>query len=46
MLINLKGANNLNPALSNEIIDAYVCNNPFCAIAEEKEIGRCNLLIK
>jgi len=39
LLINFKGAKHLNPGLQNEIIDAYVCNNPFCAIAEEKGMG-------
>ncbi len=40
-LINMKGARQLNPGLLNNIIDAYVCNNPFCAIGEEKGMGRC-----
>jgi NitT/TauT family transport system substrate-binding protein len=40
-LINMKGAKQLNPGLQNQIIDAYVCNNPFCAIGEEKGMGRC-----
>ena len=40
-LINMKGAGNLNPGLENGIISAYVCNNPFCAIAENKGIGTC-----
>ncbi len=39
-LVNMKGAKNLNPGLSNSIIDAYVCNNPFCAVAEDKGIGK------
>lgn len=41
LLMNLKGAKNLNPALANGIIDGYVCNNPFCAFAEEKGTGKC-----
>ncbi|HDH57215.1 MAG TPA: hypothetical protein ENF16_01255, partial [Bacteroidetes bacterium] len=41
LFINMKGAGHLNPGLQNDIIDAYVCNNPFCAIAEEKGMGRC-----
>ena len=41
LLMNLKSAKQLNPSLNNDIIDAYVCNNPFCAIAEDKGIGRC-----
>ncbi|TKJ42546.1 hypothetical protein CEE37_02330 [candidate division LCP-89 bacterium B3_LCP] len=40
-LINMKGAKHINPGLLNGIIDAYVCNNPFCAIAEEKKLGTC-----
>ncbi|MBU0517484.1 ABC transporter substrate-binding protein [bacterium] len=39
-LINIKEASQLNPGLQNDIIDAYVCNNPVCAIAVEKGIGR------
>ncbi|HHE47033.1 MAG TPA: ABC transporter substrate-binding protein [Bacteroidetes bacterium] len=41
LLVNMKGAGHLNPGLENGIIDAFVCNNPYCAIAEEKGIGRC-----
>ncbi len=41
LLVNMKGAGNLNPGLQNQIIDAYVCNNPYCAVAEEKGIGAC-----
>ncbi|MBL7191923.1 ABC transporter substrate-binding protein [bacterium] len=41
LLMNLKGAAHLNPALENGIINAYVCNNSYCAIAEEKAIGKC-----
>ena len=41
LLMNLKGASQLNPALRDGIIDAYVCNNPYCAIAEESNVGRC-----
>ena len=40
LLINQKGAKNLNPSLANQIIDAYVANNPFCAITEEKGTGQ------
>ncbi len=41
LLVNMKGAGHLNPGLENRIIDAYICNNPYCAVAEEKGIGRC-----
>ncbi len=41
LLVNMKGAKQLNPGLRDGIIDAYVCNNPFCALAEEKNIGKC-----
>jgi NitT/TauT family transport system substrate-binding protein len=41
LLMNMKGAKQLNPALRDGIIDAYVCNNPFCAIAEDKGMGKC-----
>lgn len=41
LMVNMKGAGHLNPGLQNSIIEAYVCNNPFCAIAEDKGIGRC-----
>ncbi len=40
LLVNQKGAKNLNPALANQIIDAYAANNPFCALAKEKGVGR------
>ncbi len=41
LLINMKGEANLNPGLQTDQIDGYVSNNPWCAIAEEKGIGRC-----
>lgn len=41
LIINMKGEANLNPALQTNQIDGYVSNNPWCAIAEEKGIGRC-----
>lgn len=41
LLMNMKGANQLNPAIRDGIIDAFICNNPFCAIAEEKGVGTC-----
>jgi NitT/TauT family transport system substrate-binding protein len=44
-LINLKGGGKLNMSLSGELVDAYVGNNPFPAIAEDMGIGRivCDL---
>ena len=41
LLINMKDAGHLNPGLQNRIIEAYIYNNPYCAVAEEKGIGRC-----
>jgi len=45
ILINMKGEENLIPGLQNKIIDAYVSNNPWCALAEKKGAGRmvCSL---
>ncbi|MBU0729209.1 MAG: ABC transporter substrate-binding protein, partial [Proteobacteria bacterium] len=39
-LINLNGAKNLIPALENEIIDGFVVNQPFPALAEYQEKGK------
>ena len=41
LLFNAQGQPNLNPALQNGTIDAYVSNNPACALAENNGIGRC-----
>lgn len=41
LMILLKGEKNLIPGLQNKIIDGYVSNNPWCAIAESKGIGKC-----
>jgi len=38
-MINVKGGGKLNVALSGSLIDGYVGNNPFPAIAVEKGIG-------
>lgn len=40
LMILLKGEKNLVPGLQNKIIDGYVSNNPWCAIAESKGIGK------
>ena len=40
LMVNMKGQQNLNPGLKNKIIDAYVANNPSCAIAENKGMGK------
>lgn len=40
LMINMKGQENLNPGLKNKVIDAYVANNPSCAIAESKGLGK------
>lgn len=39
-MVNLKGGGKLNISLSQGLVDAYAGNNPFAAIAEEKELGR------
>lgn len=41
LMVLLKGEENLIPGLQNNIIDGYVSNNPWCAIAESKGIGKC-----
>jgi len=41
LLSNVQGQPNLNPSLQNGIIDAYISNNPACALAEHNGIGRC-----
>lgn len=41
LLVLLKGEENLIPALQNKIIDGYASNNPWCAIAESKGVGKC-----
>ncbi len=40
LMVNMKGQKNLVPGLKNNIIDAYVANNPSCAIAESKGVGK------
>lgn len=40
LMVNMKGLQNLNPGLKNGTIDAYVANNPSCAIAESKGLGK------
>ncbi|MCK5840609.1 MAG: ABC transporter substrate-binding protein [Candidatus Sabulitectum sp.] len=41
ILYNAQGQPNLNPALQEGMIDAYVSNNPACAMAEHNGIGKC-----
>jgi NitT/TauT family transport system substrate-binding protein len=41
LLYNANGQSNLNPALQNGTVDAYVSNNPECALAEYNGIGKC-----
>jgi NitT/TauT family transport system substrate-binding protein len=41
VLYNAQGQPNLNPALQEGLIDAYVSNNPACAVAEFNSIGKC-----
>ncbi len=44
-MINVQGGGKLNVALSGDLVDGYVGNNPFPAIAVEKGLGRiiCDL---
>lgn len=44
-MVNVKGGGKLNVALTGNLIDGYVGNNPFPAIAVEKGMGRiiCDL---
>ncbi len=39
-LINTKGGGKLNTALSGDLVDGYVGNNPFPSIAVEKKMGK------
>lgn len=41
VLYNAQGQPNLNPALQEGLVDAYVSNNPACAMAEHNGIGKC-----
>lgn len=41
ILYNAQGEPNLNVALEEGLIDAYVSNNPSCAMAEYNGIGKC-----
>jgi NitT/TauT family transport system substrate-binding protein len=41
LLVNMKEEANLNSGLQTGQIDGYVSNNPWCAIAEDKGIGKC-----
>ena len=41
ILYNAQGQPNLNPALQEDLVDAYVSNNPACAMAEHNGIGKC-----
>ncbi|MBN1434385.1 ABC transporter substrate-binding protein [Candidatus Fermentibacterales bacterium] len=41
VLINMNGEANLIPGLETGTIDAYVSNNPWCALAEHNGQGRC-----
>lgn len=40
LMVHMKGETNLVPGLQNKIIDGYVSNNPWCAIAETKGVGK------
>jgi NitT/TauT family transport system substrate-binding protein len=44
-MVNVKGGSKLNVALGSGLIDGYAGNNPFPAIAVDKQIGRiiCDL---
>ncbi len=41
LMVNMKDEANLNAGIQSNQIDAYVSNNPWCAVAESKGIGRC-----
>lgn len=41
VMMNMQGEENLIPGLTNGTIDAYVSNNPWCALAEANGSGRC-----
>ena len=39
-LVNMFGAQNLVPSMKNELIDGFICNQPFPAMAETDGIGK------
>jgi NitT/TauT family transport system substrate-binding protein len=39
-LVNLHGAKNLIPSIKNGLIDGFVVNQPFLALAEHQKLGR------
>lgn len=41
VMMNMQGEENLNPGLASGTIDAYVSNNPWCALAEYNGEGKC-----
>ncbi len=41
LLVNMKNEANLNAGIQSDQIDGYVSNNPWCAVAESKGIGKC-----
>lgn len=41
LMVNMKDEANLNAGIQSGQIDGYVSNNPWCAVAESKGIGRC-----
>ena len=41
VMMNMQGEPNLIPGLESGTIDAYVSNNPWCALAEYNEQGHC-----
>lgn len=45
-LVNLHGAKNLIPALENGIIDGFVINQPYLAIAESRKAGKLIALLR
>ena len=40
LMVHMKGEKNLVPGIQNKIVDGYVSNNPWCAIAEDKGVGK------
>jgi len=41
LFVLMKDEANLNTGLQTDQIDGYVSNNPWCAVAESKGIGKC-----
>jgi len=46
LLVNLNGADNLIPALENDLIDGFVIMQPFLALAQTQGVGKMIALLR